>query len=288
VRRLTLIVAGAVCAVACGKSSVSPSAPTSSTLVITPGPEFGNASVPHLAASRFLAFGDSITWGEDGRNDISDPLRFHTAVMVAYPYPQWLQLQLRSLYSAHLPSVFNAGCRGEAADSQIPAPDDCPGAGLIPVTRFDSFVSSGEYDAVLLMEGANDLGIASGIDGAIVALGMMVEDAKAHHLHVFLATIPPEQQNADPSPAARNHPEADVLALNVQIRSLAQSEGVTLVDVYNAFPSPDVYDLYSLGLLSRDGLHPLESGYQLIASTFMGALQRALELPPAVPTASKS
>jgi lysophospholipase L1-like esterase len=296
VRRHTLIVAGALCAAACGKSSVSPSAPTTTVLVVTTGPEFGSASsVPHLAATRFLAFGDSITWGEDGRNTLSDPLRFHPTVKVDYPYPQLLQIRLRTQYSAQLPTVFNAGCRGEAAggNSQnsvfgagAPDPLDLAHCGPFATDRFHLFVAD-HYDAVLLMEGANDLQ-GDGPDAAIAGLDTMIRDAKAHNIRVFLATIPPEQQNPDPSPIARNHPEADVLALNARIRSLAASEGVTLVDVYNAFPSPDAYDLYSLGLLSRDGLHPLESGYDVIAGTFMGAVQRALELAPAVPTARKS
>jgi hypothetical protein len=38
---------------------------------------------PVLAATSFLAFGDSITWGDDGRNSASDPLaRFNPRVQL--------------------------------------------------------------------------------------------------------------------------------------------------------------------------------------------------------------
>ena len=260
--RHLLAVAGAIWAGACAKNSMAPtSVPTTSAIPTT------NTSAPRLQVSRFIAFGDSITYGEDGRNVASDPLSVRPLVQVESPYPSVLLFELQQKYIAQILTVFNDGARGEAAGD--------PGA----FARFDRDVVGGGYQSVLLMEGANDLG-SDGIPAAIGGLRRMVEDAKSHSVRVFLATIPPEQQNADPFPYARNHPPEEVLALNDQIRALASAEGVPLVDVYEAFPSPNANDLYSLGLLSRDGLHPLQHGYDVIAGTFSSAIRQALELAP--------
>lgn len=250
-------------------------------------PTAGQA-VPRIALTKFFAFGDSITWGEDGRNDASEPLgRIGTLVRVSVPYPALVQAYLQGRYTAQTSDIIvdNLGCRGEAAggvskwDTQFPG-NGCgiaPGVDLPTRDRFDRQLTSGTYQAVLLMEGANDLGDPlAGING----LRSMIEDAKTRGVAVFLATIPPEQRNAAPGPAGdRSQPESEVLDFNSKVRDLALSERVTLVDVYNAFPSPDVYNLY--GLLGRDGLHFYEAGYQLIAQTFVPRIEGALELPPA-------
>ena len=55
---------------------------------------------------------------------------------------------------------------------------------------------------------------------------------------------------------------------NAGIRSLAAAEGVTLVDVFNAF---------DVTLLGPDGLHPTAQGYQVIANTFFNAIRATLE-----------
>ena len=54
--------------------------------------------------------------------------------------------------------------------------------------------------------------------------------------------------------------------LNDQIRTLAFQEGITLVDINQAFGA-------NLSLLSADGLHPNASGYALIAETFFQTLR---------------
>ena len=279
-RRLTLVAVAAAYAAGCGKNALAPS-----STVIPSAPATAGQAPPRIALTNFVAFGDSITWGEDGRNDSSEPLgRFRPLVLVAAPYPTLLQFELSSQFPGQTIAVANRGCRGELAGggSELdPAnPDAVTSECGDPSStdRFHKVVVTRGYQAVLLMEGANDLGAEESGDDPIAGLRTMIEDAKAHGIGVFLATIPPEQPNVDPVPYNRaDLRESDVENLNQGIRSLAASERVTLVDIYSAFPSPDVYNLY--GLLSRDGLHPLEAGYELIAQTFFSSIVGALDLP---------
>src|SRR5262249_46203487 len=71
---------------------------------------------PKLSATSFLAFGDSITWGEDGRASATvDTVGQHVYVqLVGQTYPDDLQTQLRARYKQQLVSVTNAGCPGES------------------------------------------------------------------------------------------------------------------------------------------------------------------------------
>ena len=59
-----------------------------------------------------------------------------------------------------------------------------------------------------------------------------------------------------------------------QIRALAASEGVPLVDVYQAFGG-DVTTL-----IGFDGLHPTALGYHRIADTFLASVKATLETSP--------
>jgi lysophospholipase L1-like esterase len=218
---------------------------------------------PRLSATRFLAFGDSITWGEDGR-DFATSLSVPTIrPRVQFPapntYPGALQGLLAARYTAQTPQVQNAGSPGEMVTDSRTFP------------RFVGLTSSGAYDVVLLMEGANDLS-RHDIPGVINGLARMVDDAKSRQMRVFLATIPPENPlgfNPD-----RGVEAAQVPPLNDQIRVLAISKNVPLVDVYQAFGG-------DLSLLGNDGLHPTAAGYHVIADAFFASIRQTLELAPA-------
>jgi len=215
---------------------------------------------PRLSVTRFLAFGDSITWGEDGRNSASSlgssgTVRPAVQFGTLDTYPGALQQKLVQLYTAQSPHVYNRGLPDEKVTDSTTFP------------RFLSFTSSGAYDAVLLMEGANDLGSHSNRD-IIAGLGRMIDDGKNRSVKVFLATIPPEK-------AGIRGGAADLVApFNAEVSNLATSKGVPLVDVYQAFGG-------NLDLIGFDGLHPTADGYHLIADTFFAAIRQNLELPAA-------
>jgi lysophospholipase L1-like esterase len=224
-----------------------------------------------LSVSRFVAFGDSITWGEDGRNSASESAsggqRFHPEVQFDTPdtYPGALQAELDSRYTAQLPTVANAGSVGE----QVLDPRTFP--------RFTRD-TSGPYDVLLLMEGANDLAPTTSASSIAAGLGRMIDNARSRGLRVFLATIPPENASSACMPQCRGSNAGLVPPFNDQVRLLASSKGVPLVDVFAAFHG-DV-----LTLIGPDGLHPTAAGYHLIADTFFTSIKQTLEISPPVPT----
>jgi len=207
---------------------------------------------PKIALERFLAFGDSMTWGENGLNtastvfDAGERLRPAVQLPFADTYPGALQNALRDRYTVQT------------------------------FPRFVGFTSSGQYSAVLLMEGANDLADRDSriFPTVISGLRRMISDAKSRGMRVFLATIPPE------NPAGfRALAWSLVPGFNDQIRLLASSEGVTLVDIHQAFNN-------DLSLIGADGLHPNANGYHKIADTFFASLRQQLEVSPGpTPTA---
>ncbi len=168
-------------------------------------------------------------------------------------------------YKVQLPTVKNEGKPGEAVTDP----------GTLP--RFVVLTSSRQYEAVLIMEGTNDLQKAhnaaslssqEGILGSAAAgLRQMVGDAKSRGLRPLLATIPP--MNPSGSRGAVYGAEL-VSSFNDRIRSVAAAENITLVDVQLAFGG-------NLALLSSDGVHPNADGYNTIAGAFFDAIRRTLE-----------
>jgi lysophospholipase L1-like esterase len=122
------------------------------------------------------------------------------------------------------------------------------------------------------MEGTNDLFEVDPllITPAIENLRTMIRDARLRNVRVYIATVPPM------NPLGMRGGGASLVApLNDRIRSLASQEGVTLVDINQAFGG-------NLSFLSADGLHPNASGYTLIAESFFQTLRATLEA--ALPT----
>jgi lysophospholipase L1-like esterase len=216
---------------------------------------------PRVSATNFLAFGDSITagqitvFGEGG-------IHVQT-VQDGLSYPTDLRQSLVSRYSAQTIIVDNAGSLGETTD-----------AGLIRLP----IVLTNRYQALLLMEGANDLGNqTSGAvrDHTLTNMQAMVRLAKARGVKVFLATLPPE----DPLACCPRRGTGYVLlpSYNDGLRGLAVAENIVGVDVFAAFNG----DLSQLG---PDGLHPTAVGYQTVANAFFASIKSTLEAPSATPT----
>ena len=216
---------------------------------------------PRLAAASFLAFGDSITAGEitvqgEGRIHIQ-------TVQDALSYPTDLRQSLSSRYSAQSIVVDNAGSLGETTD-----------AGLLRLP----VVLTSRYQALLLLEGANDLGNQSSgavRDHALANMQAMVRLAKGRGVRVFLATLPPQ----NPLACCPRRGTGNILlpSYNDGLRGLAIAENITGVDVFAAFNN----DLTQIG---PDGLHPTAIGYQTIATAFFGAVKTTLETAPATTT----
>lgn len=219
---------------------------------------------PRVGLTRFVAFGDSVTWGEDGVTLTFDArglpsLIGPTARLVGRDYPVVLQQLLASRYTTQSLSVSNVGNPGEkAADSAT-------------VRRFTDVVASRQFDVVLLMEGTNDIyggtgGNPPGIAPAIAGLRRMITEARSRGVRTFLATVPPQNPNGARGVLGYQ----TVPLLNAEIRTLASAEGVPLVDVFDAFGG-------NLTLLGPDGLHPNAEGFATIAGKFFDVIRSQLE-----------
>jgi lysophospholipase L1-like esterase len=234
-------------------------------VVVTPAPV--------ISVTSFIAFGDSITWGEDGTNP---PTLLGTPEYVrlyGFEYPTDLTSALRMRYQlqAAAINVTNDGKPGEALSDPTAVPT--------ALDRFRSDVLGRGFQAVLLMEGSNDVNTAvksgnSVLDTAIANLQTMIRSAKSSGVRPYLASIPPMNPTSVCIPTCRGIGAALVPGYNVRLSTLAFAEGIPFVDVNAAFGG-------DLSLLSTDGLHPNANGYQRIADTFFQTLKATLDITPA-------
>jgi lysophospholipase L1-like esterase len=215
-------------------------------------------AVPQLARTRFLAFGDSLTAGEvtaPTSASTRDGAPIFTLIVVpSASYPTQLLTQLRARYTGQASAlqVTNSSVSGEWAQDGV--------------KRLPNVLANLRPEAVLLLEGYNDLGAESRITGAIAAIDAMAKEIRNRGARAFLATLPP------PGVGPKALPLSQVLALNDRIRTTAAGEGAVLVDVYQGLLA-DVPRY-----VGPDGLHPTEVGYQRMAELFFNAIRTEFEL----------
>jgi lysophospholipase L1-like esterase len=135
-------------------------------------------------------------------------------------------------------------------------------------------VLSSTHDLVILLEGVNDLNGVRPVSSIAASLARMVQTAHARGVRVILSTLLPVVPDL-----VRDFYRVDpalVRQLNAQIREIARREAAVLVDLYVAFGG----DVPNLALLSPDGLHPTDAGYQRMTGVFYDAIRRSFELLP--------
>jgi lysophospholipase L1-like esterase len=237
---------------------------------------------PRLSATKFLAFGDSITAGVlpttcslgappvprctpavplTPSEWLFDTRQFRAeANESSASYPLKLAALLASRYTAQSPVVVNEGLPSEMA--------------VDGVDRLPRVLTMQAPEVVLLLEGINDIhspgNQASHIGPLVQALRTMVSVARNRGARVFVATLLPEDKcgcRAFDFADGRD----DIVAANAQIRVMAESEGAVLVDLYPGFVGQ------TTTLLSFDGLHPNEAGYAKMAEMFFEAIRQQLE-----------
>ena len=215
------------------------------------------ARIPILSVTRFLAFGDSVTAGENGQTNFV-PL----FIDLVHAYPTVLGNLLRERYTTQtFPDVINAGVAGEHV--------------FEGAARIDGVLAGNPTDGLLLMEGVNDLNGDLPHDADLVrnALRLDIEAAKRRGIAVFLSTLPPLD------PAGFRGRQAPLIGpTNDRIRALAIEQNVALVDSFAAFGDHGKVGDY----LDADGLHPSPAGNQAIAKAFLDAIGAKFEASTSV------
>lgn len=205
-----------------------------------------------LSALKFVAFGDSVTAGE---NSLPAPGGLSTLfVDTANAYPTKLQQKLIADFPTQATTVFNAGLPGERATEGV---DRLPGV-----------LAANTPQALLLLDGYNDLltRAPSAPQAVADALEEMIDIARASGVtYVFVSTITPGRTPTTMPP--RQIPPALITEANTRIRSLALAEGAILVDNFNAFIGQETT------LVSGDGLHLTAAGNEVLANTFLAAIK---------------
>jgi len=217
---------------------------------------------PTLAATRFVAFGDSMT---DGFTHTcsgilmltwADYLRDVQSVRPPpdspISYPDKLRNLLAARYTGQTFTVINEGNGGEEV---------ADGAADLP-----RVLSQDTPQVLLIQEGANDVNQGHAPATIAAALRSMVREAKGRGMQPYVGTLLPQVAGSCKAFGA-----AGIVPANDQIRAMVASEGVPLVDLYQAFGAVPG------ALIGPDGLHPSEAGYQKMAETYFDAIRQRLE-----------
>jgi lysophospholipase L1-like esterase len=235
----------------CGGNGPTAPPPIVQPPVVQQPPPPPPPSTPVLGKLRYLAFGDSLTYGvvhlTAARSALTPGL--------AQSYPFKLQAMLSARYTNQVPVVMNAGLPGERASEAR--------------SRLKEVLKEGSPDVVLLLDGANDL-LALGEDGLGItneAMKDLVRTIKGSGAIVLLATQPRQRVGGTKASAA-----PIIEDFNRDLKRMADVEGVQVVDLYSRFEDT---------LQGPDGLHPSDAGYTRIAEIFFDAIKAAFEVPAA-------
>lgn len=224
-----------------------------------------------LSVTKYLAFGDSLTEGQNGR----DGLRGERIVDVPNAYPTKLQSILNLEYPGQGITVPNYGKGGE------PVGDSAN-------ERLEGALAREKPGAVLLLDGYNNLGSCTpGASNtqqcgqAIVDVAFGIRDlariAKRTEYgvrYIFVSTMTPPGPYLGIGKDRRIANDAIVRA-NTEIAKMVRSEGVILVDTYPRFVG------HEAEYVDQDGLHLRPAGYQALADSFFSVIKTSVTSTPA-------
>ena len=205
-----------------------------------------------LSITKIVAFGDSITEGQNGRPGL---IPF---IDVPNAYPTILQQFFVERIPTQQITVVNAGFGGERVTD--------PGSNQ----RLKDAIAKHQPQVLLLLEGIND--INGGVGTNTVANGIRdhIRTARDRGVqYVIVSTVLPTARDVctfpsppDPRCRANDTPTGQPDALNQQIRSLVPAGGATLVDPYNDFQANRAT------YIDTDGLHLRPAGNRALATAF--------------------
>ena len=211
-----------------------------------------------LAISTVVAFGDSMTEGQNGQT-----INFVRVVDIPNAYPTILQ----EFFTTRIPSqqitVLNEGKGGE----RVTESED----------RLKSVVASRRPQVLLFLDGANDMLAALPASTIANAIRDSIQTARERGVqYVFVSTVlPVAPQNCPPRPfncRGATVPAGLPAATNQLIRPMVPANGAYLVDPYDEFAAN------SGTYVSIDGLHLNPEGNRALATAFWN---RVVEVIPA-------
>jgi len=258
----------ALAALVAGGCAGSPVLPTAPSSVLSRGavPQLGAPTAADplpgptaLGATRFMAFGDSITYGTASSFDgafLFDPVP-------GTPYPFQLENLLEAAFATQDFTVTNRGVAGEGAITAVTS------------GRFTQRMAAERPQALLLLEGINDLNDLEGSITPIVnALSQMIDIARLYNTTVFVSTMFQTCVSVHPDTGQVRQNSVDrIVPFNTAVRTMAAGrQNVYVVDMYGVFGN-NCGPNGGVGLLGGDGLHPTPSGYSVMAGAFSNALR---------------
>ena len=248
----------AVFTLACTTSPTGPTDTSPTPIVATVSqeppptpPRVGDLPPPAaLGGTKFVAFGDSITYGTfsgfDGAFLYDAP---------AQSYPARVELSLRQIFplQAAAFTVINAGFPGERA--------------LEGRQRMSTVLAAHKPDGVLLLQGVNDMTFGAGALEAAAAVAGVIDMARTYKVTVLVGLMPQTYVSVYPNGETRTQAADRIVPFNNELRRLTTGmQNVHIVDLYERFGS-------NRSLMGADGLHPTAAGYELMAATFVQALE---------------
>ena len=231
--------------------------------VVTDGPMDPKALAGMAAEGKQRAAMDAWT----AKNDAADLCLYrqaNTDDLKAGPVKVvFLGNSITELWKAADPDLFTGGVVDRGISGQT------SGQTLV---RFMPDVVALHPKAVHILVGSNDV---AGNNGPTRAedlennIRAMVAIAKANHIRVILGSITPARVIP-----WRNtiHPAEQIRALNAWMAAYAKAEGLVYVDYHTVLAAPDG------GMkpgVSRDGVHPMRSGYALMKPLALAAIAKA-------------
>jgi lysophospholipase L1-like esterase len=223
-----------------------------------------------VSVTKYVAFGDSVTEGENGRR----PTLGFGFIDPAATYPFKLQSALNTEYPGQSITVPNYGRSGERIEDAV--------------GRLPGVLAIEHPGALLLLDGYNNLlgtcafgvSITAACSQAITDVGFGIRDLirigkrpEYGVRYIFVSTMTPPGPYSGIPPDRRIGTDA-IVATNTRIANMVRSEGVTLVDTYPTFIGHEAQ------YVDQDGLHLRPEGYQALADSFFAVIKTTVTTTP--------
>ncbi len=159
------------------------------------------------------------------------------------------RLELRLIQEGWQVKMMSAGLCGERTDEGV--------------SRLPSVLNASEHDAVILMEGTNDIVQGVSIETSLFNLRFMADTARARGVQPIYSSVIPIRRAGFSETA---------LIFRDQLRGLANQQGAVFADAFETMAN--VPNLFTEQYL--DDFHPIPSGYGFLAEAFVQPVATAL------------